>query len=209
MADLVRKDDQLAKKLSSSLESGSLKALVQERKAEKETHLLLDYSSSMDGGVFYGSQTRKIDALRKIADDLRADTTCPQVGFGGSAYDGSNNIRFIERVPEPAGGTPLAEGIDFCAQHGAKRIVVVSDGEPDDPQAALASAKAFGGVVDIVYVGPEGGPGAVFMKKLAEATKGRVQVTTLRDTKQLTGQLRGLLGTGTPQLSEGKKPIIL
>lgn len=197
MADeLVKKEGGIRKKLEGTLQAGSLGQLVKERQVERETFLLLDYSSSMADSVSPYGLTRKIDALRQVAHDLRDDVSCPQVGFGGYAQSGG--IRFLaESIPEPSGGTPLAEGIFFCKQQGAKHLIVVSDGAPNDREAALQAARDFDGPIDVFYVGPEGDAGAEFMKRLAEATKGRVQVTTLKETKFLTSAIRGLLAGAT------------
>src|SRR4051812_18673223 len=118
---LMKPEQQLARKLNQSLKSGSsLDALVAAKRKEEETFLLLDYSSSMNERIDHTGR-RKIDALRDIARELRDEFTCPQVGFGGMPLTpGSQDIRFISEVPEPEGMTPLAQGIRFCHDHGAK-----------------------------------------------------------------------------------------
>jgi hypothetical protein len=200
--ELMSLNDRLTRKLGGSLEKGGLDALVDARKKEQESFLLLDYSSSMDETTGGHAGRRKIDALRDIAKELKDEMpNCPQVGFGG--YVGVNpfgsasmdNIRFIDEVPEPDGGTPLGEGIRFCRENGAKHIVLVSDGAPNDQQLAMQEAALFKGPIDVFYVGPDHDrDGQAFMRRLAESTKGSISVTTLRDPKQLAAKVMGLLG---------------
>ncbi len=190
--DLVRQ------RLEGTLKAGSLKDLLRERQAARETHLLLDCSGSMGAPVQDGSRTRRIDALRTIAADLRDSFRAPQVGFGLSVDD-AVSVGFIQGVPEPNGGTPLHLAIDFSAAHGAKHLIVVSDGAPDSQPDALASAHRFGGLIDCFYVGPASGPGGRFLAQLASVTKGRYQSASLAQPKQLTAAIRGLLTAAPPE----------
>lgn len=193
MTHLIKKDDQITKKLAGTLTAGGLRALVEERRKLAKTFLLLDYSGSMDEFVTARGTTRKIDALRQLVTDLVAEDNlpCPLVGFGAS-------VGFITRIPAPGGGTPMAKAIDFAAGQGSEHLIVISDGIPDDRDAALRAAQDFMGPIDVFYVGPESDlSGADFMRRLASASRGgRVSVTTLKDTKQLQSAIRGLLAPG-------------
>ena len=77
------------------------------------------------------------------------------------------------QLPEPAGGTPLDKALGYIAERGWRpnHIVVISDGQPDDRQAAIAAAKALAPVViDAIYVGPDTDPAAIgFMRVLSLA----------------------------------------
>jgi len=182
-ADLVRQ------KLTDTLQASSLKQLVEERRRERETFVLLDCSVSMCDPIGLGNPTRCIDSLRQIAAELRETIHCPQVGFGILG-----NVGFIDVVPEPTGSTPLAEAIEFCRRHHAKHLIVVSDGLPNNPAEALQEARAFPGPIDVFYVGSDE-QGSRFLQELAHATRGQYQKTTLAAPKQLATSIRGLLAS--------------
>lgn len=181
--DLVRT------KLQASLQTKSLSDLVQERSYQAGTILVLDCSGSMDSAVEWGSRTRRIAALREVVGALGSDRP-RMVAFPPP--------RFVEYPPEPDGQTPLDEAITFCATSRATHLIVVSDGQPDNRQRALAAALAFGGPIDVVYVGPEGESGADFLRQLAASTRGQYHGQTLTAPKQLTQTIRLLLTGRTP-----------
>ena len=175
-----------------ALTTGSLSDLIQQRKTRRVTMLLVDYSVSM-GGLTEDRGQRKIDALRMIAKQLKRDfPRCLQIGFG-------YRVGFIESVPEPAGTTPLHKAIAFAAKHKAGHLIVISDGRPDDPQRALAEATAFGGPIDVFYVGPHPDAGEDFLRRLSLASGGQFASTTLAAPKALETRIRGCL-------SDGRKP---
>ena len=75
--------------------------------------------------------------------------------------------------PFTSGGTDLARALAFVKPaDGCVRVVVVSDGQPNDPEAAMREARKFKSPIDVIYVGPEGGSGAVFLADLARASGG-------------------------------------
>lgn len=185
----------LAVRAKLALTTGSsLSSLVKAKKAERETFLLIDCSFSMNEPTEgYGvGAPRKIDALRSIVNQLASEgLTRTMVGFGISRQDG---VGFIESIPEPSGGTPLAEAIHFAHANGGKHLVVISDGEPNNGEQALMKAQTFGGPIDVFYVGPAGGRGEQFLQQLAQTTKGKCNTISLTEPKQLASALRGLLG---------------
>jgi hypothetical protein len=74
-------------------------------------------------------------------------------------------------------GTDLAGALKFArvADVPDMRFIVISDGEPDSPSAALAEAKRYQNRIDVIYVGPEALPaGRDFLAKLAAASGGQV-----------------------------------
>lgn len=171
-------------------QTSSLATLVQRRQAEKRTFLLLDCSGSMSDPC--GEGLRKIDQLRTVVAGLHV--ACPLVGFG---LDGAEEVRFIERIPDPFGSTPLDKAIAFAKDHQAQHLIVVSDGQPNSPEAALQAAGAFQGPIDVFYVGEPGGPGEAFLARLAAHSGGQAQTTSLKTPDLLTTGIRALLQAGT------------
>lgn len=75
------------------------------------------------------------------------------------------------------GGTDLAGALKFArvADVPGMRFIVISDGQPDSPSAALAEAKRYQNRIDVIYVGPESNPhGRDFLAQLAAASGGQV-----------------------------------
>lgn len=177
--DLVRRQ------LEDSLEQGSLKAMA--RDAET-VMLLIDTSGSMEATIRSGK--RRIDALREVVADIKKAGDVPMIAFGGP-YDAQ--VRFVDGVPEPDGGTPLHIAIPYAKEYGATRLVVISDGVPDLADQSMQEARTFGGRIDVVFVGNEGDSGQMFLNALASATGGTQFTGDLGNTKKLTSQVIGLL----------------
>jgi Mg-chelatase subunit ChlD len=184
-------------KLNKSLAKSSLDDLV---KAKTQRSLLLvDCSGSMGEIVQNPGERaiRKIDALRKVVDDLRTTHPVPVAAFGVRAQ---GQVEVVDVVPEPQGGTPLDLAILFGKDQGATRLVVVTDGEPNDESSAFEAATQFGGPIDVFYVGHRHGRGPAFAKELAERTGGTYGLTDLGSTsgtKALVGKITLALGDGS------------
>lgn len=173
-------------KLTRTLGKSSLMDLA---KSARRSLLLVDTSGSMSN--FIASGGTRIDALRKTVTELKSTHSVPVASFSG------RGVRMIEgEIPNPAGHTPLTEAIDFGKYQGATHLVVVTDGEPDNQHSALDSARSFGGVIDVFFIGDPNDFGAAFAKRLAESTGGNVNVTDLGAPKQLAAGIAGLLGDG-------------
>ena len=78
-----------------------------------------------------------------------------------------------------------------------RKATVISDGEPDSQEQALAAARRFDkSDISTVYVGPEGGAGQAFLARLAAASGG--QSVTAAKTAQLAQTIeRFLLAAGS------------
>lgn len=91
------------------------------------------------------------------------------------------------------GGTDLAGALRFVQiADGTVRFVVISDGIPDNADAALAVAREFTSRIDTVYVGPKSGHGAEFMRRLSKTAGGQYVGTSVN---QLCGEVERLLLT--------------
>jgi len=92
--------------------------------------------------------------------------------------------------------TDLAKALKFAKMGdltSGMRFIVISDGEPDSEEEALAVARTYKNRIDTIYVGPEGGDGAAFLKKLAKASGG--QNVTAEKVKELAANVQKLLLT--------------
>jgi hypothetical protein len=173
------------KTLESTLAIGGLSDLM---KATEQPMLLIDTSGSMAG--------RPEQQLREAVKQIQAAGQIPMIAFGGP-YDAQ--VRFVDTVPPADGGTPLHTAISFAKEYGATRLVVISDGQPDLRDESMIQAKAFGGRIDVVYVGHAGDGGSLFLEALAKATGGTRLQGDLKMTKELAATVIGLLedGSGT------------
>jgi len=90
--------------------------------------------------------------------------------------------------------TNLAEALQFVkvADVGDISFIVISDGEPDSKEEALAAASTFQGQISTIFVGPEGERrGRDFLAQLAKCGQGRT-VSSDRAT-DLLGKVQRLM----------------
>lgn len=177
-------------------EQEALTALKRAARGEETVFLLVDTSSSMFAHVVgkdeKGEETRKraIDIVREVVATVRGDGDLPIIAFGGPT---ECEVRFVDVVPEPDGSTPLHAAIKLAKEYGATRLVVISDGVPDLKETSLENARAFGGQIDVVYIGAEGSGGSVFLNALASATGGKRLQGDLKDPRLLTSHVIAFL----------------
>ena len=169
----------------------------------KAPFLVLDTSSSMSYPIEGGF--RRIDRLREIVATLH------QKGADFRQIVFSDSPRESTTVPDPYGGTDLASALAMALDNYATKIAVVSDGEPNSEQGAMAQAqraKSMGVVIDVMFCGQPGTRGESFLKELAEATGGRGETVDFGDEPdQLTAGAMLMLGDGSEEAPKG--PIIL
>jgi len=174
--------------LTTSLQQ-SLSSLKEEKKALQEKArlvFLLDCSGSMSE---YVRGERKIDTLRKVLKDYEE---CQKVFF-------NSNAGVISYIPEPDGRTDMALGFRTCQPLFPKRIILISDGLPDDEEEAIREAKALHVKVDVIYIGEGGDSGETFMRRLASECGGReitVDISSPSDisfSSQLKQSVAGLI----------------
>ncbi len=140
---------------------------------------LIDTSGSMCG--------EPIDNLRKVVREVNPQGNgVSMIAFGGP-YDAE--VRFVDSVPDAAGGTPLDVAIPYAKEYGATRLVVVSDGMPNLREETLRAARDFGGRIDVVYVGVGGDMGSQFLEELAHITGGKRTEGDISDPKQIAGKV--------------------
>lgn len=185
--------------------SHSLRAMAKMNKSK--SILVLDRSGSMADIINYESPEpeRKIDALRKIVGNLRTEADFEQLVF-----DSQNE--WTEQIGDPRGGTALAEALEevTALRPTTRRVVLITDGWPDNRHSALAAAKSLPCPLDIFYVGPLTDTDAQnFLKQLAESAGGLYGSADLsKDAEQLENKVRLALKAGDPdEIKRG--PIVL
>ncbi|MEW6213004.1 MAG: vWA domain-containing protein [Acidobacteriota bacterium] len=163
----------------------SLTEFVKSKTADESALLICDVSGSMDG--------TKIIRLREVINRLRQARQLSLLAFG-------NSVSLVTELPGAGGGTPMAEALRLAATQKPRRAILLSDGEPDDASAALAAARELtmaGCKLSCVYIGPEGGEGYRFLKRLAAEAHGEMANVDLLGQEapsQLEAKIVGLLG---------------
>jgi hypothetical protein len=152
--------------------------------------ILCDVSGSMDMHDSRGGKTRyevALEELARLQGDLPGKLCV--IGFASQpAFAPTGQPIFT------GSGTDLAAALQFVkvADDGDMRFIVISDGQPDEPEKALGLAAGFQGRIDGVYVGAEGdSTGRRFLERLAAAHKG--QAVTAAQACQLAAKTSRLL----------------
>lgn len=180
--------------MSTALVPGSLAAIAKdsgqslaESFLSADAIILVDVSGSMAAKDTQGLLSRYDAAcqeLRRLQSDLPGKVAIiafsdrPEFSPGGvPRYSG--------------GGTDLAGALRFVhtADGCGIRFIVISDGWPNDAEGALSAAKAFTDRIDCVFIGPEGDPGADFLRRLASASGGQYSKNAPSDVAKRVEQL--------------------
>lgn len=143
--------------------------------------LLLDISGSMQSDCEPG--LTKIQALRDIVSNLKGNHKV-------YAFNTSCHPCLKTAIPDPTGGTYMAGAFDALKQQGIRSVVMITDGEAQDKQAALDAVKGL--TLQIMYVGPGQKPS--FLDELAKAGNGGFcTVEDLKQQKELTEKITLLI----------------
>lgn len=185
--------------MNTQIIQGSLGAIAQEQgKSIAESFInanciiLVDTSSSMSAHDSRGGKSRydvACDELKTLQMNLPGKLAL--LSFSDDVVFCPNGIPFNFGCM-----TDLAKALKFAKMGdlaSGMRFIVISDGEPNDEDAALAVAKTYKNKIDTVYVGPEGGDGQAFLKRLAKASGG--QTVTADRVKELAANVQKLLIT--------------
>ena len=181
MTEILRKKEG-ERKVDSAL-SAFIRSRTEAEDARTPAHILADCSGSMAG--------EKIQRLRTVLDRLRSRYQIKIIAFG-------HEVRYVVSLPDAGGGTPLAEALALA--HQARRVVVLSDGEPDDEYRALKEAlrlTAAGVSLSACYIGPPSGPGYNFLSRLTSQCGGKMANIDLLcgEAAQLQSKIAGLLSS--------------
>ena len=153
--------------------------------------VMVDVSSSMDISDAGEGKTRyqaACDQLEKLQNEMPGEIA---VGaFSNTAHFSPSG------VPVHAGGmTDMAAALNMMlmADNTDIRLVLISDGEPDDEAKVLATARKFKSKIDTIFVGNETGPGREFLRQLAAATGGVSVVNKTEDLGLLSDNITRLI----------------
>lgn len=149
--------------------------------------ILADVSGSMSESA--GTRS-KYDLLREALDQA-ARPGDDIVAFSSTA----RRIDSPQHLPYPSGGTALHLALAEAVATQPGVTLVISDGQPDDADAALTEAAKLRGLVNVVYCGPDDDHEAIaFMRRLAAQGGGRCYVHDLRHVRAALGPvIRGAL----------------
>lgn len=140
-----------------------------------DTIVLVDVSGSMEAHDSRGGQRRYDVACAELAK-LQASNS----GKIGVIAFSTETVFVPGGIPPMLGtGTNLAGALRFArvADVPGIRFVVISDGQPDDAEAALTEAAQYKARIDCIHVGPESDSASRrFLDRLARA-HGGTQVT--------------------------------
>lgn len=152
------------------------------------TVILADISASMACSA--GGDQRKIDVLRDAVAGARRQRDARLFAFSTAA-------REVDSIPEPENNTNLAGALEHVLPLDPGTVLVISDGQPDNADRALAVARRFRGAIDVLYVGPDSDSAAIaFMRRLAAEAGGDVQmhdIGKISSPRQLQSSITKLL----------------
>lgn len=149
---------------------------------------LIDVSGSMSG--------RRWDRLKKDLTKLYPATGVTLIAFS----TGIEPFDHPDQLPNAHGSTDLAGALTACLEYMPGKVVVWSDGQPDDDADAFKAAACLPGMIDTLFFGDEKDREAIqFMEKLARTNGGRwVAKDILKGESLLTSDVKDLLGLPSP-----------
>lgn len=153
--------------------------------------VMVDVSGSMSQGDAGSGRSRYTAAC----EQLEALQNANPGEIAVAAF--SNHADFCPAgVPIMQGGmTDMVAALKMMlmADNTDIRLVLISDGEPDDEKTALAVASKFKSKIDTIFVGSETGPGRQFLKDLAAATGGIAVVNKVGELGSLKDNITRLI----------------
>lgn len=156
--------------------------------------VMVDVSSSMDMQDAGDGKSRyevACDELEKLQNQMPGEIAV-------AAF--SNNANFSPSgVPVHSGGmTDMVAALKMLlmADNTDIRLILISDGEPNDEAATLKIAGKFKSKIDTIFVGGEMSAGREFLRKLAMATGGISVVNKPEELGLLSENMTRLIGAG-------------
>jgi hypothetical protein len=153
--------------------------------------LLLDVSASMEQG-----RPRRIDLLWNAVSRLKT----PASRWRVAAFSSRCQWVDLKQHPEPQGSTDVAGAFVEIGKVAPTSVTIITDGQPDDPDAAHTAGLLLKCPIHICFVGDADDLQAVeFCRGLCEATKGTfaTEALTLAALDKTLQTVRKMLGDGT------------
>lgn len=185
--------------MNTQIITGSLSAIAQQNNTSvaesfvnADAIVIVDTSSSMSAHDSRGGKSRydvACEELKTLQANLPGKLAL--LSFSDDVIFCPNGVPF-----DFSSMTDLARALKFAKMgdlSSGMRFIVISDGEPNSEEDALAVARTYKNKIDTVYVGPEGGDGQAFLKRLAKASGG--QSVTSDRVKELASTVKKLLLT--------------
>ena len=183
MSAITKIDSSLEESKKQLRRTSSLRDIIANSN-RKKTVLALDTSGSMSSLCLNG-KTRS----QSLMDAIKDLPSLPTItfGLGVHLFDSQSQADLT-----PNGGTPMQEAIDLAKSEGFTHIIIVTDGQPNDPSGALAAAIDL--KVDAIYVSDP--PVPEFLIRLTGGNVGNINIDSQSFAKELTSAIRGLLTQG-------------
>jgi len=187
-------------KASNAIVPGSLGAVAKQTgQSLAQTFLSCDVVVLVDTSGSMGSQDSQNGRSRydQACIELANLQECMPGKIGVIAFSSSTMFCPNGKPYNFQGGTNLEGALKFAKVAdvpGAMKFIVISDGQPDDGEAALRVATTYHNKIDVIYCGPEAYPtGRDFLTRLAKASGG--QTITADKAKDLASSVQKLLAT--------------
>lgn len=157
---------------------------------EVEAVILVDTSSSMYT-TDVSEQTRydrAIEEMKKLQKSMPGKVAI--IGFSSEATVATGGVPYFQ-----AGSTNMVKALQAVhGMDGLAKIILISDGYPDNPDTTLEEASRFKCPIETIYIGPGEDAGYLFLKKLSQATGGRASLAC--NAEQLMATTMLLLESG-------------
>ena len=137
-----------------------------------EVIILMDNSGSMGVHDVAGQSRREVADEQLVELQGRHPGAVALVCFADRAeFSPSGNM-----IPVGS-GTDMVSALSFirCADGLDYKILLITDGEPNQPNATLKLAAKFASKIHAIYCGPEDGRGMDFLNRLMRVTGGSLQ----------------------------------
>lgn len=171
-------------------DTGETERYRQRAEAAGDASLVLaDVSGSMSESA---GTTSKYEVLQK-ALGYALSPTDTLIAFAATP----ERVAGPTELPRPSGGTALHLALGEAAGEHPARTLVISDGKPDDEEAAMEAARTCPGIINVIFCGPDDDTEAIaFLRRLAAVGGGRIIIRDLRQEtgrRRLRSSVRGLL----------------
>jgi hypothetical protein len=158
--------------------------------------LLLDLSGSMIHLVGATDRTRRDQLAQAVANVVPRHPGVRVFAFNSFVAEVHEPLNGL---PEAMGGTDLAGALQHLRPMLPEKVILVSDGEPDDTQSALTAAVLLHCEINTFYCGDESNRKAIqFLKDLKacsrKGTIGQSMVLSLEKPKDVAEEILRIAG---------------